>query len=273
MWVNWPEGQLVRSIRKIIALEFLLTSWAVAQTDSPLEGVVTTNHGEPVAGVYVYGSKSKICCPYKSENTTTNEKGLFHLDHPGAVVHFSNESFEPRAVVLQPDSGPVQITLSTLGQDFTVPGCGAHRPGTKRIGWQVRFDVPRRRSVKILGGKTDVDYVRYLIKPKMGESYLELWFGPYAIDSEPGDEDFVNSTNYSQRRIVIPGVGTAGTDSQGQLRSQVTWRQTVIVGAGGSRYRATTPQDVVLFNQIVETMCRAVFQDKSGKADKPQPKP
>ena len=127
--------------------------------------------------------------------------------------------------------------------------------------------------MKILGGKTDVDYVRYLIKPKTGDAYLELWFGPYALSTEPPDEDFVSSIEFWQRRIVAPGVGVVGTDSWGRLRDQGRWRQTVIAGGGGSRYRATRPEDIVLFDRIVDSICLTPYETEPSPArssSKPQ---
>ncbi len=251
---------------------FLLILSAIGQIDGGVDGLVTTKSGQPVAGVSVQGSESKTCCPFKGEHATTDENGRFHLEHPGAVVHFSDTGFEPQALVLPPGTSQVQVTLSAPGNDLTAPPCGARRPGTKQIGWRVRFDVPRR-AVRILGGKTDVDYVRYLIKPKTGDAFLELWFGPYAISTEPDDEDFVSSVEFSQRQIVAPGLGVVGTDSWGQHRDQGKWRQTAIAGGGGSRYRATRPEDVALFDQIANSICLIPYETEPSptkSSSKPQ---
>jgi hypothetical protein len=251
---------------------FLFTPSA-SQTGSGLDGVVTTTGGQPAAGVSVYGSASKTCCPFKSENTTTDENGRFHLEHPGAVVHFSKDGFEPQALVIPAGTPQVQVALSPPGNDLIAPPCGARQPGSKRIGWRVRFDLPRH-AVRILGGKTDVDYVRYLIKPKAGDAYLELWFGPYALSTEPDDEDFLSSIEFSQRRIVTPGLGVVGTDTRGQHRDREKWRQTAIAGGGGARYKATGSEDVILFDQVVNSICMVPFENEpSTKQSNSQPKP
>jgi hypothetical protein len=51
----------------------------------------------------------------------------------------------------------------------------------------VQFDVPEATS-EVRGGKPDVDYVRHDIKRKGGksQSFLELWFGTYAMNDEYG---------------------------------------------------------------------------------------
>jgi|HubBroStandDraft_6_1064221.scaffolds.fasta_scaffold254268_2 hypothetical protein len=261
---NALVGRLRWSVYLLLLLVgFLLSSLAIGQTDAGIEGSVTTNSGQPIAGVSVNGSASKTCCPSDNDRATTDEKGFFHLERPGAVAHFFKEGFEPQTLVIPPGTPQVHVTMSAQSNDLTAPPCGAHQPATKQIGWRVRFDVPRR-TVKILGGKTDVDYVRYLIKPKTGDAYLELWFGPYALSTEPPDEDFVSSIEFWQRRIVAPGVGVVGTDSWGRLRDQGRWRQTVIAGGGGSRYRATRPEDVALFDQIANSICMVPSENASS---------
>src|SRR5580692_10497455 len=83
-------------------LGFLLFPSAMCQTDSGIDGIVTTKSGQPIAGVSVHGSELKTCGPFKSENAATDEKGLFRLEHPGAVVHFFKQGFELEALVIPP---------------------------------------------------------------------------------------------------------------------------------------------------------------------------
>src|ERR1700733_11329586 len=51
------------------------------------------------------------------------------------------------------------------------------------VGWGeygLFFSVPKR-GVKIFGGKPDVDYVKFVIKPTNQEATLTLWFGAMAF--------------------------------------------------------------------------------------------
>jgi hypothetical protein len=266
-----PLGQRERFVEGlVIALVLLLAPAASSQTDLALEGTVTAN-GQPVAGVSVMGSP-KTCCFSTPEITKTDEKGMFRLEHPGAVVHFSKEDFEPQARVIPSGTAQIAVALLPLGNDLIAPPCRKHRPGTKRIGSRVGFDVPQR-NVQVLGGKPDVDYVRYVIKPKTGESYLELWFGSHALSMTPSDEDFLNSVTFSERRIVSPSMGVVGTDTRGQLHNQEKWRQTAVVISGGAKYRAETPEDAALFDQIVDSIGVVPFGDfgsrQPGSTSKP----
>jgi hypothetical protein len=273
MLLDTFEGGLAWSVaRLVIVVALLFAPVAGAQTDSPLDGTVTTKDGQPVAGASVLGSTPKTCCPSTPETTKTDEKGMFHLEHPGAVIHFFKEDFEPQTRVIQLGTSQIAVALLPSGNDLTAPPCRKHRPGTKRIGTRVGFDVPRK-NVQVLGGKTDVDYVRYVIKPKTGESYLELWFGPYALSMTPGDEDFLNSATYSERHIVAPSMGVVGTDTRGQLQNQEKWRQTAVVISGGARYRAKTPEDQLLFDRIVDSICVVPFGNSETKQPNSQSKP
>jgi hypothetical protein len=272
MLLNFVERRLGSFERLVIIVALLSAPVASAQTDSALDGTVTTKDGQPVAGASVLGSTPKTCCPSTPESAKTDEKGMFHLAHPGVVVHFFKEDFEPQTRVIQPGTSQIAVSLLPSGNDLTSPPCRKHRPGTKRIGSRLGFDVPRR-NVQVLGGKPDTDYVMYVIKPKTGGSYLQLWFGPYALSTIPGDDDFLNSVTFSERRIVSPSMGVVGTDTRGQLQNQERWRQAAVVASGGARYRAKTTEDVALFDQIVDSMCVVPFGDSGTKLPDPQSKP
>jgi hypothetical protein len=270
-----PVERRLRSFERLaIVVALLAAAAASAQTDSALDGTVTTKDGQPVTGASVLGSTPKTCCPSTPERTKTDEKGMFHLAHSGAVVHVFKEDFEPQTRVIQPGTSQIAVSLlpSNDSNDLTAPPCGKHRPGTKRIGGRVRFDVPNR-NVQVLGGKPDVDYVRYVIKPKTGDSYLELWFGPYALSMTPSDDDFLNSVTFSERRIVSPGMGVVGTDTRGQLQSQDKWRQAAVAASGGASYRAKTDEDAALFDRVVDSMCVVPFGGSEPKQHDPQSKP
>jgi hypothetical protein len=272
MLPNVVERRLGSFERLVIFVALLFASVANAQTDSALNGTVTTKDGQPVAGASVVGSTPKTCCASTPETAKTDEKGMFHLAHPGAVVHVFKEDFEPQTRVVQSGTSQIVVTLLPLGNDLTAAPCQKHRPGTKRIGRRVGFDVPRK-NVQVLGGKTDVDYVRYVIKPKTGDSYLELWFGPYALSMTPSDEDFLNSVTFSERRIVSPSMGVVGTDTRGQLKNQGKWRQAAVVASGGASYHAKTAEDAALFDRIVDSMCVVPFGGSGTKQPDPQSKP
>ncbi len=236
----------------------------LGQTESPIRGTVVTGDGKPIADVKVYGSMSKSCCPFKREQTTTDKEGQFRLEHPGAVIHFWKESLQPQALVLKGGTSEIRIAMVAPADSLIVRACGKASPGQQQIGWGkygLRFEVPTR-AVKILGGKPDVDYVRYVIKPKSGEAFLELWFGPYAINTDPDDDMFINSAKFGQRNIVTADGEVVGKDSWGELAGGAMWRQTAVVAEGGSVYRSANPQAADLFNQFVDSICQVPYPSR-----------
>jgi hypothetical protein len=244
-----------------VALGFLLVPLLLAQTRLPLVGTVTTKDGQPLAGVGVYGSMSKVCCPFKREQSTTDNSGQFRLENPGSVIHFFKKEFQPRAVVVEPEAANLRITLQLSTDTFPLPVCGKLERGQERIGWGkygLRFNVVKR-AVKILEGNPDADYTRYVIKPKTGKAYLELWFGPYAMDEVPDDDQFISSDKFAQRNAVASDGQLVGMDSWGQQRDGGIWRWTAVLGEGGSRYRNTPPEQANLFDQIVNSACEVPY--------------
>ena len=261
-----PNPKTFRAVCSMLCMVVaigLAHSSMLAQTGSPISGTVETKDGQPVQGVYVYGSRS-ACCPEVPERTTTDKDGWFHLEHPGAVIHLEKENLEPLALVVAPGTSEVRATMELANGDLALPTCGALGPGQKLIGWGhygVQFEVPER-NVKISGGKPDVDYVVYVVKPNGSSAHLELWFGPYAIDLDPEDDLFINSSSFTQRNVTNSR-GVIGRDSSGHLRSGGSWRQIAVVGAGagGARYRDANPEDAALFDQVVNSICQIPYPE------------
>jgi len=141
---------------------------------------------------------------------------------------------------------------------MVVPACQKLGRNLRRVGWYkygLQFDVPVREA-QILGGKPDVDYFRYLIKPKKGQGYLELWFGPMAFSPEPDKELLLNSVVKQKRKVVNAGAEEIGQDSFGRLENGKIWRHTFVGtrGMDGAQYQAGEA-DAELFNQIINSAC------------------
>jgi hypothetical protein len=241
----------------LVAIALVLAPWSFGQTDESIRGTVTEKNGRPVVGVMVIGALGRTCCPFKREQTTTDQRGEFRLDQPGAVIHFYKDDFRPLALVLRPGTAEFRVTIETSEGGLIVPACSDSIRNQKLIGWGdygVHFAVPER-EVKMEGGKPDVDYVRYVIKPRAGESWLEFWFGPYAMSTEPDDEQFVNSVDFSQRNVEASKGKSFGIDSSGRFANGRRWRQTAILGQGGARYLDAAETDANLFDRIIDSIC------------------
>lgn len=236
-------------------LLFLLLA-SCLNASATLQGTVTSSDGRPLAGVVVYGSLSKTCCPFKRESTITDESGQFRLENPGDVVHFVKEGLQPRLVVLKGRGSELNVTLDALRSYATAPNCESSRPDDKRIGWGkygLQFDVPNANA-EIRGGKPDVDYVRYVIKRKGGKGFLELWFGGHAMDVDPEDDLVVNSVSVQQRPIISSEGQLVGLDSSGRLQDGTAWRQ-IFVSGKGARYSKASDEDATFFNQVIDSFC------------------
>jgi hypothetical protein len=230
--------------------------------ESGLKGIVTDAQGKPLAGVKVFGSSTN-CCPAKSDQAETNSAGEFHLDHPGGVIRLRKEGFAPQSFVVRPDAADAHIVLREADNNLTIPQCKKSRRGYTRVGFQhIGFDLPKH-GVQVRGGKWDVDYVRYVIRLNEKASSLELWFGPYAISSQPDDKQFIDSLDFAQREATITGVGSAGMESSGHFANGNSWRRLVFMGAGGATYRDSPPQEAVVYDQIIESACFIPFDAAS----------
>jgi hypothetical protein len=252
-----PSLRILSVFCAIIAIIFVFASSLIGQNELPIRGTVVTENGQPIAGVAIYGSPSKNCCPYKQDEVTTDKDGKFTLEHAGTVVHFWKEGLQPRTLVIRQRATEVRMIMSEPTNVLTVSVCKPPQKGQKRIGWGkygVQFTLPGH-GVNLAGGKPDVDYVRYILKPKNGASYLEFWFGSYAIPSVPDDKLFLDSADFEQRSLAVESEGAVGGDSWGLLKNGRKWRQTTVPGKGGAIYRDAGAEESSLFDQIIDSIC------------------
>jgi hypothetical protein len=243
----------MRSSMTCATATVLLLIFLSSAQETGLLGTVTDSQGKPLAGVHVQGSPGK-CCPSDSESTESNSFGKFQLKRPGQVIHLWKEDFDLQSRIVKPGLTEIQIVLDQANNSLKLSTCQKLRQGFKQIGGRVRFAVPKS-GFQILGGKRDVDYVRYVIKPSEGNSFLELWFGPYAISLEPSDEQFLDSADFAQRYVTLPGVGVAGEDSYGHLSEVGNWRHMAIATVGGAIYDKASVKEAALYDQIINTAC------------------
>ncbi|HKM49334.1 MAG TPA: hypothetical protein VJX69_17220 [Terriglobales bacterium] len=239
----------------LIAIALLQAPMASGQ-ESALNGKVTDANDKALAAAHVYGSPGK-CCPVKRDSAETNPVGEFHLDRAGQVIHIWKEGFASQTLVVKQGISQMHVVLK-VSNNLNVPKCMNPMKGYRQIGNRVAFAVPER-GVKILGGKWDVDYVRYLIKPRGSSSFLELWFGPYAISLEPNDEQFIESSDFEQRDVALVSLGIAGQDSSGHFANGNRWRHIAFVGTGGAIYKDAAPREAAIFDQIIDSACFIPF--------------
>ncbi|MGB9408902.1 MAG: hypothetical protein WCA89_15300 [Terracidiphilus sp.] len=231
---------------------------------SPVAGTVTTQDGALVAGVVVSGSVWKACCPYQRDIMTTDKSGSFRIEHPGAVLHFlPDDRFQPRSIVVTSKMSTLNVALDPASNSLPLPPCGKLQPGIERIGWGqygLQFDVPQH-DARLFRGKVDTDYVVHIVKAKHSNDRVEFWFGPYAMDSTPDDEQFVESETFATRNVVkrpdpVGGSegGVIGRDTWGRLPNDKSWRRMAIPGEGAT-YQDVNSENAALFDRIINSAC------------------
>jgi hypothetical protein len=248
----------------IVALTILCLPTLLAQRQPTLNGVVTNAEGHPIEGAIVSEGLSKTVSAKQLDHVTTDKDGRFQLAYPGEVIRVRKETFQPLTLVL--NSGSFDITVKLMPEHDNLvarPCSNSPARGSRRIGFGpigARFDIPKK-EVEILGGKWDVDYVRYIVRAKSDGGKLEFWFGPYAVSSEPPDEDFLNSVSFEERYVISSTGEHYGLDVSGIQGDGSRWRRTSIVMTGGGLYDSAQPGDAALFDQIINSICLSQRKD------------
>lgn len=248
----------LRRVSAAFVIVVLSASSGYPQSESAVSGLVTDTNGQSISDVIVYGSLSKECCPFRRETVKTNEKGQFRLEHPGAVIHFLKEHFRPQSTIIQRQRTELRVVLKPESE-VVVPSCRKKQAHESQVGWRRLQFFVQKHGLKLLGGKPDVDYVRYLIRPTSGEGFLELWFGPYAMSSDPDDDLFLASQSFEQRDLALADGTVIGIESRGRFRNGNLWRQTAVFIEGGARYRDARPATARLFDQVIDSACELSY--------------
>jgi len=157
----------------------------------------------------------------------------------------------------------LNVALDPASNSLPLPTCVKPQPGFERIGWGkygLQFDVSSH-DARLFRGKVDTDYVVHIVKAKHGNDRVEFWFGPYAMNPTPDDEQFVESETFATRNVVKPPNtvddsegGVFGGDTWGRLPNNKMWRQMAILGSG-ARYQDVTPESAALFDLIINSAC------------------
>jgi hypothetical protein len=229
----------------------------------PVAGTVTTKDGTPVAEVMVFGSEWN-CCPVQRDSLTTDKSGSFRIEHPGEVLHFvPSDKFQPQSIVVTPKISALNVALDSESNSFPLPHCSKPQSGFERISWGkfgLQFDVPRR-DARLFRGNVDVDYVVHTVKAKHGDDRVEFWFGPYAMNTTPDDEQFVGSETFATRNVVmLPDSGdgskggVVGSDTWGRRLNDKMWRRMAVSGEG-AEYQDVSPENAAQFDRIINSAC------------------
>lgn len=141
--------------------------------------------------------------------------------------------------------------------------CSRPGEGQRVIGWGKNglfFSVPKR-GVKTLGGKLDVDYVKFVIKPTNHEASLVLSFGGMAFRPEPPYEMLRNSASSTQTKLLDVRGHKIGLDSRGINRDKSRWRW-LGVASEGATYEDASAEDAVLFDRIIDSACVVAYPNR-----------
>ena len=83
---------------------------------------------------------------------------------------------------------------------------------------------------------------------------MELWFSPYAFNSDLGDDRYLDSISYSERGVSVESGNGWGSDIFGELRIGEHWRHIYIGPGNGARYQAS-PADAAALDRTVDSIC------------------
>jgi len=126
---------------------------------------------------------------------------------------------------------------------------------------KIWLEVPSSKAwLEIVGGKPDVDYVKFVVKPVGEEAALALWFDPTAFNSEPESEKMRQSITFNQEKVVVPDGTAIGLDSRGENPDKTHWRHFGVLSEG-AEYDNASNTEAAFFDKIIDTACRVPYPE------------
>lgn len=108
--------------------------------------------------------------------------------------------------------------------------------------------------MEITGGKPDVDYVTYVVKPRKDGSVLAFWFGLLAMNPSTHQEMEKAVTTFTKTDVVDSNGAVIGVDYEGSSADGHRWRK-FVVGHEGALYEDIAPANADLFDSIINSPC------------------
>ena len=152
----------LRALTAVVALVFLVQSWAVAGTTGSISGVLAeTNTGVPIAG-----AKVSAASPSQAASTTTDASGRFSfisLAPDTYVLSFEKQGYDPgsqQGITVQADqhldlSLHTTKQLATIGRTTTRANTSLVRPGQTASVYSV--NAAQQSAAAALGGGTNLN--------------------------------------------------------------------------------------------------------------------
>ncbi len=232
---------VVRSLCYILTLTAIPALLCQSKLNE-LAGVVTSQSGEPLAGVIIRAD---------AKDYKTDESGHYRVQLPSGsidfccVVQFRREGYKTLTKAVDPATGVLDITLQSGESKWTPPEWNPS--DSKRIGAQMRFLTPR--GAKVTRG-SDVDY--WEIAVGFGSSKNREWMriggGANWSSGLPLISDMASVIDISERDMVC---GINGIDIRGHTKDDKRWRFTGMWGETVT-YRDASEEAAKFFDAIID---------------------
>ena len=226
------------------SLLLMLTGFAMSQNqNNVLNGIVTSQGGEPLAGVTVRSDYG---------DTKTDEQGRYSIQHPNKnliwVVQFRAEGYDTLTKAVQKNMHEVNVTLRSGGSTWTPP---AWNPtDSNRIGGKMKFLIPRGTEIKY-GPNSDAWHIGIGYGPRHNREWMGINGGgnysnglPYIVMLYP--------TVVMERDMAC---GPYGYDIRGQTKDGKKWRDTGMGQKGFGEsigYTNASEQAAEFFDSIID---------------------
>ena len=230
-------------MKHLVTVLLFLLAGAPAQST---RGTVHTVEGKGLSEVFIFFGRGI------ADIAETNADGTFSLPKHGRYVAFLREGYRPVIKMMDGATEPLDIVFeSSKSSEWIVPTCKSLKSPGKRIGFRLKFPVPRDAKT---GNGGDVDFSTFGLGIQQDKewSWIEGGVGPTWSHAGPREELLLNAAEFTVRSYKA---GTwSGFDVKGRSATGEYWRYLGWVGESVN-YRVASKDVAAAFDRIIEGAC------------------
>lgn len=218
-----------------------------------VRGVVIGIDGQPVEGFTVIDDVLGGSPPGR-QTTVTDKQGKFAFSNSGQQLRFESPDYRPLALTVETGGPEIQVRLEAAKQsDWVIHGCKERHP-RKRVGFSVRFALPKgMESEPFDGGDRKLIFV-YRHGGSAPEADLIV---SRILDGTTEEAGSLDSEWFEERWIKDEAGKVVGIDARARSREGRHWRTAVFFGRDIAAYWLDPGKSPEARDEIIDSACVA----------------
>jgi hypothetical protein len=216
-----------------------------------VHGVVIGIDGQPVQGFTVIDDIVGGTPPGR-QTTVTDKQGRFAFSNSGQLLRFESPDYRPLALPVETGGPDIRVRLETAKQSDWVIGICKEVHSGKRVGFSVRFTLPKgmkSEPFKTIDGQSIFVYPRGRSAPEADLIITRI------LDATTEAATSLDSKRFEERWIKDEAGKVVGIDARERRRDGQYWRLAVFFPRDVATYSLNPGKPPKALDEIIDSAC------------------